>query len=412
MKRGMQVLFPLLLAFLVFSFGSRRVHAESRNQATVIQLKQESLNGAEIEEKDTETETVTVAETDGILTEQILDEFDFNELNDKVQELLPEEKLTFQELLTQFLSGETEGLQSMAVRFLQDHLAYEWNTGKRSLISMLVIALLAAVFSNFAGVFQNRQASEISFYILYMLLLTLCMSSFKTILQGAEQQVEHLVDFMEVLCPSYFLAVSFATGSATAVAFYQILLFIVYLVELVILKFLFPIVNLFLMMRVLSNLTGEEALSEFSELLQKLVSWALKTLIACVIGMNTLQGLLAPAIDSLKRSAVTRTAGAIPWIGDVAGGTAELVLGTASLIKNGIGVAGTVIVIAVCAGPILQVLILSFLYKLAGALVQPVSDKRITACISGVSTGYELLTQVLFSTALLFLITLAVVAGK
>lgn len=412
MKRGMQVLFPLLLAFLVFSFGSRRVHAESRNQATVIQLKQESLNGAEIEEKDTETETVTVAETDGILTEQILDEFDFNELNDKVQELLPEEKLTFQELLTQFLSGETEGLQSMAVRFLQDHLAYEWNTGKRSLISMLVIALLAAVFSNFAGVFQNRQASEISFYILYMLLLTLCMSSFKTILQGAEQQVEHLVDFMEVLCPSYFLAVSFATGSATAVAFYQILLFVVYLVELVILKFLFPIVNLFLMMRVLSNLTGEEALSEFSELLQKLVSWALKTLIACVIGMNTLQGLLAPAIDSLKRSAVTRTAGAIPWIGDVAGGTTELVLGTASLIKNGIGVAGTVIVIAVCAGPILQVLILSFLYKLAGALVQPVSDKRITACISGVSAGYELLTQVLFSTALLFLITLAVVAGK
>ena len=300
----------------------------------------------------------------------------------------------------------------MAVRFLQDHLAYEWNTGKRSLISMLVIALLAAVFSNFAGVFQNRQASEISFYILYMLLLTLCMSSFKTILQGAEQQVEHLVDFMEVLCPSYFLAVSFATGSATAVAFYQILLFVVYLVELVILKFLFPIVNLFLMMRVLSNLTGEEALSEFSELLQKLVSWALKTLIACVIGMNTLQGLLAPAIDSLKRSAVTRTAGAIPWIGDVTGGTAELVLGTASLIKNGIGVAGTVIVIAVCAGPILQLLILSFLYKLAGALVQPVSDKRITACISGVSAGYELLTQVLFSTALLFLITLAVVAGK
>ena len=224
MKRGMQVLFPLLLAFLVFSFGCRRVHAE--------------------------TEAAAAAETDGILTEQILDEFDFNELNDKVQELLPEEKLTFQELLTQFLSGETEGLQSMGVRFLQDHLAYEWNTGKRSLISMVVIALLAAVFSNFAGVFQNRQASEISFYILYMLLLTLCMSSFKTILQGAEQQVEHLVDFMEVLCPSYFLAVSFATGSATAMAFYQILLFVVYLVELVILKFLFPIVNLFLMMRV------------------------------------------------------------------------------------------------------------------------------------------------------------------
>ena len=124
------------------------------------------------------------------------------------------------------------------------------------------------------------------------------------------------------------------------------------------------------------------------------------------------QGLLAPAIDTLKRSTLTRTAEALPWVGNVMGGVTEVVLGTAVLIKNGIGMAGAVIAVAVCAVPLIQMLIMAFMYKLASALVQPVSDKRITGCIGGISEGYEMLVQVLFSVGVLFLLTIAVVAAS
>ena len=53
---------------------------------------------------------------------------------------------------------------------------------------------------------------------------------------------------------------------------------------------------------------------------------------------------------------------------------------------------------------------MAFMYKLAAALVQPVSDKRITGCIGSVSEGYELIVKVIFSTGILFLLTIAVVA--
>ena len=135
-------------------------------------------------------------------------------------------------------------------------------------------------------------------------------------------------------------------------------------------------------------------------------------MLTCIIGINAVQGLLAPAVDTLKRSALTRTLEAIPWIGRIAGGAAEVVLGTAVLIKNGIGVAGALIAAAICAVPILQMLLLAFLYKLAAALVQPVSDKRITDCIGSVSEGYELLVKVIFSSGVLFLLTIAVVAAS
>ena len=300
----------------------------------------------------------------------------------------------------------------MFLGYLSDQISYEFRYNRQNLVYMLLIALAAAVFTNFAGAFRSRQVSEISFYVLYMLLITLCLTAFRVAVEGVEERLGALTDFMQVLCPSYLMAVALASGSLTSMFFYNVILFLIYLVEVVMIRFLLPLVNVCLMVRVLGNLTGEDTLSELAELLKKLISWILRAMVTCIIGINVVQGLLAPAIDTLKRSALTRTAEAIPWIGNAVGGAAEVVLGTAVLIKNGIGMAGALIAVVICAVPILQMLILAFLYKLAAALVQPVSDKRITDCIGSVSEGYELLVKVIFSSGVLFLLTIAVVAAS
>ena len=247
---------------------------------------------------------------------------------------------------------------------------------------------------------------------MYMLLITFCLTAFQTAMEGVEGKLDSLVNFMRVLCPSYFLAVAFASGSSSSLLFYNVILFLIYLVEIVIVRFLLPVVHIYIMVRVLGNLTGEDFLSEFADLIRRCVEWIIKTMTACVIGINVVQGLLAPAIDTLKRSALTRTAESLPWIGNAMGGVTEIVLGTAVLIKNGIGMAGAVVTVAICAVPVLQMLILAFLYKLAAALVQPVSDKRITGCIGGVSEGYEMMVKIIFASGLMFLLTVAVVAAS
>ena len=231
-------------------------------------------------------------------------------------------------------------------------------------------------------------------------------------MSGIEGHLETLLDFMRVLCPSYFLAVAIASGSSSSLIFYNIVLFLIYVVEVLILRFLLPVINIYIMVQVLNYLAGEEYLSQFAELLSKMVTWILKTLVTCVIGINVIKGMLAPAIDALKRSALTKTAEAIPGIGNAIGGVTDVVLGTAVLIKNGIGMAGAAVMIAICAIPIVQMALMTLMYKLTAALVQPVSDKRITGCISSVSQGYELLMKVVFSTGLLFLLTIAVVTAS
>lgn len=382
-----QFLFTIILVLLVFGLGSKIVNAQE----------QEPEDPDVVQEK---------------IEEAIFSEFDFDEIERSLQEMFPEEKVQFRDVVSVLMSGDTERAGGVLIDYLADVVSYEFRYNWNNLVYIVLIALAAAVFSNFSGAFRSRQISDISFYVLYMLLIMLCLTSFQTAARGLEGKLDSVVEFMRVLCPSYFLAVAFASGSASSMFFYNVILFLIYIVELVIIRFLIPVIHIYIMVRVLGNLTGEDFLSELAELAHKLVTWALKTLLACVIGVNVVQGLLAPAIDTLKRSALTRTAEALPWVGNAMGGAAEVFLGTAVLIKNGIGMAGAVIAVMICLGPIIQLALMALIYKLAAALVQPVSDKRITACISGVSEGYELMVRLVFTVGLLFLLTIAVAAAS
>ena len=88
---------------------------------------------------------------------------------------------------------------------------------------------------------------------------------------------------MQVFCPSFFLAVAFTGKSSSALMFYNTILFLIYLVELLVLHFLLPAVKIYGMVRVLSCLTGEDLL-RIAELLEKCIQWSLKSMIAAVSG--------------------------------------------------------------------------------------------------------------------------------
>ena len=342
---------------------------------------------------------------------EILSEFDFSELDSSLREMFPGEKVTFSDIVSALISGGIDDAGDMTAQFLKDRIAYDFLYNRKTIVYIILAALVAAVFSNFADAFQNRQISDISFYVIYMLLITLCLTAFQTAVSGLEEKMGLLTEFIRALAPAYFMAMAFASGSAAALVFYNLILFLIYIVELIIIHILLPAVNIYVMICVLGSLIEEDFLSELAGLIRKAVTWALHGLLACVAGINIIQGLLAPAVDSVKRSTLTRTAEAVPWVGDLMGGTAEILTGTVILIKNGIGMAGAVVALVICATPLLQMVITALMYKLAAALVQPVSDKRIISCIRGVSEGYELLVRILFTAGALFLITIAVTAS-
>lgn len=343
--------------------------------------------------------------------EIILGEIEFDELDRAVRRAFPDERITFEEVLGALLDGEETLPKELVAGYISDTLFYVLKANKSAMISLLLLVIVAAVFSNFSSVFGSRQAAQIGFYIVYVLLVTTCLQAFKATVQEVTGSLGQLTDFMQVLSPVYFLTMSIAVGSVSAVSFYQLTLLVIYLVELLILHFLLPLIHVYLMLQVINFLSEEAYLTKLAELTQTVIGWSLKTLLAVVTGFGFLRGLIGPAVDTVKRSALTKGAEMIPGVGDAIGGVTEIVLGTAVMLKNGIGVAGAVLVVGICLVPVLNMGVLTLLYRGIAALIQPISDKRIVEMVNSVGVGCQMLLHVVFTTGVLFLITIAVAAA-
>ena len=355
--------------------------------------------------------TSSITESPDEIRESILSDFDYGEIDDTLKNLFPDKSIKFEEVLSEILRGNLEDSFRTLGKFAKEQFLYLFQSEKKSLLYIVMIAMTAAVMNQFAGILQNRQVAGIGFYMIYMMLITLTVTSFEVVIDKVESGVSAITGFMSAFCPVYFLAVAIAKGSVTSVAFYNLMLFLICVVEIMIEKILLPMVRVYMMVRVLNFLNPEEIFGKFSELLALLVRWALKTALACVIGANLIQGMISPAIDTVRRSAVTKGVEAIPGMGDLIGGMTEVAIGTAVLVKNGIGMAGALICIALCIIPFVQMAGITLLYKLTAVTIQPVSDGRIIGCVEAVAEGCVLLLQIVFTVGLLFLLTIAIVAA-
>lgn len=330
------------------------------------------------------------------------------EIDQILEELFPDEEIHFQELVEQCLHSEQTIPIEKIGRFFMDFFFGIIRKNKPTMVFLFGMSLVAALFANFSNVFKNKQITTIGFYAIYLLMITICLKAFSLTIKEVETSIENLLVFMRVFSPIYFLGMSIAVGSVSAIAFYNIVIFLIYLVEIAIFRIGLPFIHIYFILQILNFLSEEDMLSKFGELIKLSIEWLLKILFACVTGVSLVEGLLTPAIDVVKRNALTKGVEMIPGIGDIVGGTGEIVLGVAVLMKNGIGVAGAVVISIICMIPVFNILVLMFLYKCLAALIQPIADKRYVEAISSMGDGYQLLLKIAFTTALLFLITIAV----
>ena len=129
-------------------------------------------------------------------------------------------------------------------------------------------------------------------------------------------------------------------------------------------------------------------------------------------GLQVVRGLVAPVMDSLKRSVIGKAAGALPGVGNAVNMVTELVITSAVLVRNCLGVLILLATVAAGAGPVIHYGMLSLTYRFLAVVSQPVSDKRMVECLSTMGEGFEILLKILFTAEVLCILTfLIIMAG-
>lgn len=341
----------------------------------------------------------------------LYDDINYDDIQEVIDNIMDrEDAMDFGDYVGKLMSGEEAFSLSAIGNKLVQSISGEFKAHITTFGRLISIALIAAIFTNLSMAFKYHQVSETGYYVTYLLLFGLLISSFISASHIASTVIREILDFMKALVPAYFMSVAFCSGSLSSFTFYKVALILITLVDFIIIKVLIPMVNFYLIIVLANNLSKEDMLSKLAGLLELIIKWTLRSLLAAVIGFQAIQGLIVPVADQVKRSTVFKASSALPGVGNAIGSVAETVIGAGILLKNAIGVAGLVVIIVICSIPMVQLTVVTLIYRFSSATLQPISDKRIIECISASAKSAEMLLQCVLVGAILFLLTITIVA--
>ncbi len=339
-----------------------------------------------------------------------MEELDFSEIDNMLNRQEGMEEFDFKELVERMLEGEDIEKGWLAEKIFSAVFS-EVKQFRGTLIQIVILCIVFAILYNFANVFENPSVTEISFYMVYVLLLVLLMNSFFVLKDVTATAISRVVTFLKVMIPTFTASMVFSGQVSTAAGFYDLTFLLIYAMEWVMQHLIIPSVQIYVALELMNYLTGEEMLSRMTSLIKSGILWVIKFLFTIVVGINVVQNLLTPVIDTFKSGIIAKTAGMMPGLGASINAVTEIMVGSGIIIKNGIGVAAVVVLLILCAGPLIKIWVMAFLYKLLAAMMQPVADKRMVGCIAGAGEGGNLLCKVVVTTTVMFLVTIAMVTA-
>lgn len=341
--------------------------------------------------------------------ESLIGELDLAPVEHFLREQTQTESVTFKGLLGTLLKGDFSGVFHQCVNLMRDSLLAEIEKGGSLLGQVMALGLVGALFANFCGVFSNSQIAETGFYVTYLLMFTFLAASFLEGVSVAGGLLSGIFEFIRALVPTYFAAVSFAGGSVSAAAGYGWMLFSIGLAEWVFIKLIMPMIRVYILFILAGCLLKEDLFSRMTELLETVIRWGLKSAAGVILGFQMLQNMVIPYADSLKNASIQRIVSAVPGLGGGAGAVSQMLLGAGVLLKNTMGAAAVLVLVMLSLAPLLKLLALCFFYRVAAAILQPVCDKRMAACINGVGNGCWLLLSMSGTALLLFGLSLTII---
>ena len=284
-------------------------------------------------------------------------------------------------------------------------LGKEVSSNIKILISILVIVVIHGILKSITDSLENSNVSQIIYFVQYILIVTLIMSNFTEIIKLIKETASNLVGFINVLIPLLLTLMVYTGSITTSTVLEPILLFVSNFIGNIIANILIPVVLIIVVFSVISKITERIQIERISKFLKSSVVWFLGIFLTIFVGIVSLEGTLSSSVDGITaKTAKAAVSSLIPVVGKVLGDVVDSVLGCGIILKNAVGAVGVIVIIGICIVPVIKVAVLSIMYSLASAIVEPVADTKIVKLLEEMSGVFKLLLAILCSLSVILII--------
>lgn len=323
------------------------------------------------------------------------------------QNIFPE--LNIGELFNSAITGKIDN--GIIYRAIVSIIGKEVASGITALGSILVIIVIHSILKTFSEGLNNKGISKITYYVEYILIVTLIMTNFTSIIEITKQTIQNLVGFMNSLIP-ILITLMITTGNITTANVVQpVILFLIGFIGNGIITIILPLLLISTVLGIISNISNKIQINKLSKYFKSSIVWVLGMVLTVFVGVLSIEGTLTSSVDGITaKTAKAAVSSFIPIVGKILGDAVDTVIGCSAVLKNAVGLVGIVIIIGICILPIIRLSVLTICYYITSAICEVIADEKIVKLLDQMADSFKILLAILFaaSTMLLIGITLAV----
>lgn len=313
------------------------------------------------------------------------------------------EDIDIGDLFSSAISGNIDN--ETIIKSILNNLGGEVLDAITILVSIMVIIVIHSILKSLSDGLENKGVAQITYYVQYILIVTLIMTNFVQILDIVKDSIQSLVGFMNSLIP-IMITLMITTGSiASANLIQPIILFLITFIGNFLIGIIIPLVLISTALGVVSKISDRIQIDKISKFFKTSVVWILGVILTIFVGVLSIEGTLSSSVDGITaKTAKAAVSSFIPVVGKILGDAVDTVIGCSSILKNATGIVGIIVLIGIAIIPIIKLTILMAIYYLGAALCQPIANSKIISLLEQMGDTFKTLLGIMCATSVMFII--------
>lgn len=348
-------------------------------------------------------------EFDNTINDQLGD-IDFSDIEDIVNDLQESEKnvfgnKSFLEKVYMILSGDfSEDFTSiwdlLGSLFLDNILSF-----LPIVATIIAVAILGGMVGNLKPQNTGKSIGNIIHFVIYgviVLLLSSIIIKMVSITSGTLLSIKNQID---VIFPVLLTVLTALGGTVAVSAFQPAVAVLSSIIVQLFANLLLPLFLISIALSFVSNLSNSVKLDKLSGFINSLFKWLVGIIFTVFTAFISIQGLTAGAIDGLSiKTAKFTIKSSLPLIGSYVSDGLFLILASSNLIKNAVGGAGLLLLIATVLSPLIQLILFVLALKLMAGIIEPLGDGKIANFISSLAKSMTMLIVMIVAVSFMYLV--------
>jgi len=333
-----------------------------------------------------------------------------NKIDQDLQEQLSGISLT--KMLGDIRRGELDLDLTGIFKELIRYFCREFFTHTVLLGKLIILGAVLAILEHLQSAFEQNTVAKLAHSVGLLSLLTVALSSFTLALNTGREAIGNMVGFMQSLIP-VLLTLLAALGNLTSVAFLHPVIYLsLNVLGTLTQNVVFPLIFCSAILGIITQLSERFQVSRLADLFRDGSVLLLGLFLTIFTGIMAVQGVAGAVTDGVGlRTARFLTGAFVPVVGGMLADAVDVVLGCSLFIKNAVGIVGVLAIFFLCTIPVIKILAAAVIYRLAGALLQPIGARELSDSLHLMGNHLFLVFGAVVSVGLMFFIALSIIVG-